>query len=61
MDKKFIKKCENRGENAPPHRKSFNFKCYKKNTLKSLYDVEFFLNYFNRFIKYIKLYNIFKR
>lgn len=59
MDKKMIKNIKNRGSNCPPPKK-FNFKCCKDNTLKSLHEVEYFLNNFNRFIKYIKLYKILK-
>ena len=59
MDKKMIKNIENRDSNCPPPKK-FNFKCCKDNTLKSLHEVEYFLNNFNRFIKYIKLYKILK-
>ena len=58
MDKKIIKPIENRGGKCPPPKKKFNFKCCKDNTIKSLHEVEYFLNHFNRFIKYIKLYKI---
>ncbi len=60
MEKKIIRPIENRGGKCPPPKKKFNFKCCKDNTLKSLHDVEYFLNHFNRFIKYIKLYKILK-
>ena len=60
MDKKVIKNIENRGGKCPPQKKKFNFKCCKNNTIKSLYEVEYFLNHFHRFIKYIKLYKILK-
>ena len=60
MDKKIIKNIENRGGKCPPHKKKFNFKCCKDNTIKSLNEVEYFLNNFHRFIKYIKLYKILK-
>ena len=60
MDKKIIKNIENRGRKCPPPKKKFNFKCCKDNTVKSLRDVEYFLNNFHRFIKYIKLYKILK-
>ncbi len=50
---------ENRGDKKPPHKK-FDFKLYKKNTTKSLNDVEYFLNHFHHFFKYIKLYKILK-
>ena len=60
MDKKIIKPIENRGGKCSPPKKKFNFKCYKNNTIKSLHEVEYFLNHFHRFIKYIKLYKILK-
>lgn len=47
-----------RGGNKPPHKK--NFKNYKDNTLRSLNEVEYFLNNFQSFLKYIKLYKILK-
>lgn len=50
---------ENRGDKKPPQKK-FDFKLYKKNTTKSLNDVEYFLNHFHHFFKYIKLYKILK-
>ena len=54
MDKKIIKNIENRGGKCPPPKKKFNFKCCKDNTIKSLHEVEYFLNNFHRFIKYVK-------
>ena len=60
MDKMIIKPIENRGGKCPPLKKKFNFKCCKDNTIKSLREVEYFLNHFHRFIKYIKLYKILK-
>ena len=51
----------NRGEKNPPHKKSFNFNLYKKNTINSLNDVEHFLNNFNHYFKYFKLYKIMKK
>lgn len=50
----------NRGEKKTPHKKSFNFKSCKKNTLKSLHDVEYFLNNFKKFTRYMRIYKIFK-
>ena len=44
---------------APPKNK-VDFKKLKNNTIKSLNEVEMFLNDFNRFKNYIKLYNILK-
>ena len=46
---------ENRGEKKKP-----NFKTMKKNTVKSLNDVEYFLNNFGNFVKYVKLYKLLK-
>ena len=40
--------------------KNGNFKIKKENTLSSLYEVENFLSNYKHFIKYIKLYNLFK-
>lgn len=42
-----------------PHKK-FDFIAIKKNTYNSLNDVEYFLNNFSNFIKYIKIYYLFK-
>ena len=49
--------------NSPKNKpKNFTekFKCCKKNTICSLNEVEYFLNNFNNFLKYIKLYKILK-
>ena len=53
---------ENRGEkkNPPPKKKKPNFKTMKKNTVKSLNDVEYFLNNVGNFVKYVKLYKLLK-
>lgn len=56
----FISSHENRGDKKPPHKKSFNFKSCKKNTINSLNDVEKFLNNFHHYFKFFKLYKIFK-
>lgn len=54
-------RCENKGgKKAPPPKKKLSFKSCKKNTIKSLHEVEYFLNHFNHFIKYVKLYKILK-
>lgn len=42
-------------------KKKIDFNLYKKNTIKSLNDVEYFLNNFKQFSKYIKLYKIFRK
>lgn len=45
---------------VPPSKNKIDFKSLKNNTIKSLNEVEMFLNDFNRFKNYIKLYNILK-
>lgn len=50
---------DKRGGKKPPPKK-FDFKCCKDNTIKSLNDVEFFLNNLNRFSRYMHLYKFFK-
>lgn len=44
----------------PPKNKKFCFKDLKNNTFKSLHEVEYFLNNFDKAVKCIKLYKIFK-
>ena len=51
---------KNRGDEKAPQKKSFNFKLYKKNTIKSLNEIEHFLNNFNNLFDYIKIYKILK-
>lgn len=60
--KKFLseKNTNNRGEKTPPQKPKINFKLYKNNTIKSLNDVEYFLNNFRHFLKYVKLYKLLK-
>lgn len=58
MENNLIEK--NRGEKKSPHKKSFNFKTYKKNTIHSLNEIEYFLNDLHRFVHYIKIYKLFK-
>ena len=52
------------GKKSPP-KKKFDFKVYKKNTINSLNEVEHFLNDFQGFWDFVKLYknvsNIFNR
>lgn len=43
-----------------PPKKKLDFKCLKKDTCKSLNDVEYFLNNFSHTLKYIKLINLLK-
>ena len=50
----------NRGDKKPPQKKSFDFKTYKKNTFKSLNDVEYFLNNYKKFKYFFKIYKLFK-
>lgn len=50
---------ENRGADAP-HKNKINFGQMKNNTIRSLNEVECFLNNFNNFWRYIKLYKILK-
>lgn len=49
----------NRGEKNSPPKKSF--KIYKNNLFHSLNDVEHFLNNFQYYSKYFKLYKIIKK
>lgn len=60
MSNNLIYKQENRGEKTPPPKKSFDFKLYKKNTVKSLNEIEYFLNNFKHFVRYVKLFKILK-
>lgn len=50
---------EERGENKKKKSK-FDFKKKKENTLRSLREVEYFLNDFKRISKHIKLYKLLK-
>ena len=52
---------ENRGEKKIKNKKKLDFNLYKKNTINSLNEVEHFLNNFNHFTKYLKLYKIIKK
>lgn len=53
---------ENRSFNKPPPKKEKkDFKTLKSNTLKSLNDVEYFLNNWAEFAKYAKIYKLFKK
>ena len=52
---------ENRGENKSKNKKKFDFSLYKKNTLNSLNDVEYFLNNFNKVVRYLKVYKLIKK
>ena len=50
----------NRNEKNPPHKKHFDFKLCKNNTIKSLNEVEYFLNNLQKFSKCLKISKIFK-
>ena len=49
-----------RGDKQSPQKKSFDLKTYKKNTLNSLNDVEYFLNNYKKFKQLIRVYKLFK-
>lgn len=51
---------QNRGGKKPPQKKKLNFKTCKKNTINSLNEIEYFLNNFKKFTRYVKIYKIFK-
>ena len=54
---------DNRGKEnkpKPPKKKKLTFKDYKKNTLKSLNEVESFLNNLDKASRYIHLYKFLK-
>ncbi len=50
----------NRGDKPSPPHKKFDFKCCKQNTIKSLNEIEYFLNNFHNITKFIRLYKILK-
>ncbi len=49
-----------RGNNVEKQKKKFDFNSYKKNTLKSLNEIEYFLNNFKKIRKIIKIKKILK-
>ena len=51
---------ENKPKHKPSKKKKLTFKDYKKNTLKSLNEVESFLNNLDKASKYIHLYKFLK-
>ena len=55
----FMKQIKGGRPNPPPKKKK-SFKCYKDNTIKSLNEVECFLNNLQRANWYIRLFNLFK-
>lgn len=50
----------NRGNKKLPPKKKFDFKCCKNNTIRSLNEVEYFLNNLHKFSRYLHLYKFFK-
>lgn len=51
---------ENRNDERGEKKSNFDFKTKKENTLRSLKEVECFLNDFKRISKHIKLYKLLK-
>lgn len=49
-----------KGNKKLPPPKKLNFKSCKKNTLRSLNEVEYFLNNFQKFSKYVRVFKLFK-
>lgn len=56
----FTMEQNNRGDKKSPPKKSFDFNLYKKNTIKSLNEVEHFLNNLKSVSKVIKIKKILK-
>ena len=52
---------ENRGGRKTPHKKQVSFNSSTKNTIKSLREVEYFLNNLRNFTRYMHLYKFFKK
>lgn len=61
MNKIFTNSNEKENRNEKNNKKHFNFDLYKKNTINSLNDIEYFLNNFNHFFKYLKLYKLIRK
>ena len=61
MKKIFTNSNEKENRNEKNNKKHFNFDLYKKNTINSLNDIEYFLNNFNHFFKYLKLYKLIRK
>ena len=59
MESNLFYSCNNKSYEKLKKRK-FDFKSKKENTLKSLNEVEHFLNDYKHFSKYIKMYKFFK-
>ncbi len=58
MENQYMK--HNQNVENYPLKKKIDFKCYPKNTIKSLIEVEHFLNNFHYYFKYFKLYKLLK-
>ena len=52
---------KNRGDKKPPHKKQFSLNSCAKNTMKSLREVEYFLNNLKKFTRCMHLYKFFKK
>lgn len=50
--------CQKNRGTMSPHKNKINFMNLKNNTMCSLNEVEYFLNNFSHFLKYVKLYKI---
>ena len=49
-----------RGKCLNNHKRKMNFYIFKKNTITSLNQIEYFLNNYKQMIKYVKLYKLLK-
>ena len=49
-----------RGERKPPRKNKFDFKNCHENTIKSLHEVEYFLNNLHDLSRYLRLYKLLK-
>lgn len=58
--REYVKEYREEKKASLPPKKKKSFKIYRKNTMKSLNEVEHFLRDFNHFCKYVKLYKILK-
>lgn len=59
MNTLFFSNNNSRGETPPPPEDK-NLKSLQSNTINSLHEVEFFLNNFSHFMKYVKLFKFLK-
>lgn len=65
MENNFLENTDNKKNNRGkekqcPQKKKIDFKCCQKNTIRSLKEVDYFLNNFQYYLKYIKLYKLLK-